>query len=110
MGGSSMAPAADRLGADPAFEAAAVRILREMRLMRLLGTSADHAHQRYGASCLIVDRTANLDSADIKAEIGHIASVDLWDLDPILWDEANSAAMQVVPAGEVSRIYPVLPA
>jgi hypothetical protein len=105
-----MARAADRIDADPAFEAAAVRILREMRLMRLLGTSADRAHQRYGASCLIVDRSANLDSAEIKAEIGHIAAVDLWDLDPILWDEANAAAMQVVPAGETSRIYPVIPA
>ena len=82
------------------------RIAREIRLMGQLELAAIRAKQRYGASCLIVDRSENLDSADIKAVLGETGLVDLWDIDPILWDDANWAAMRFVPDGHVSIVQP----
>jgi hypothetical protein len=91
---------------DLAFEAAATRILLELRLMRLLGDAADRAFERYGATHITIDRTKSQDSAEVRAMIGDIVEIDLWNLDPLLWDEANDAGMQFVPAGQTSTIYP----
>ena len=101
-----MTRALNRAGHDTALEAAAQRIIHEMRLMRLLGDAADLAYQRYGVTYLTVDRTKSLDSTEIRAMIGDIVEIDLWHLDPLLWDEANAAAMQFVPEGQTSTIYP----
>ena len=101
-----MTRALNRAVHDTALEAAAQRIIREMRLMRLLADTADLAYQRYGVTYLTVDRTKSLDSAEIRAMIGDIVEIDLWHLDPLLWDEANAAAMQFVPEGQTSTIYP----
>ena len=38
--------------------------------------------------------------------LGDIVEIDLWHLDPLLWDEANAAAMKFVPEGQTSTIYP----
>jgi hypothetical protein len=101
-----MTRAPDRTDQDLTIEAAVSRIAREIQLMGLLDAAADRAYHRYGATCLIVDRTANHQSADIKAVIGERDLVDLWDLDPILWDDANWAAIRFVPAGQVSIVHP----
>jgi hypothetical protein len=101
-----MTRALDRSSHDLALEAAAQRIIREMRLMRLLGDAADLAYQRYGVTFLTIDRTRKQDSCEIRAMIGDIVEIDLWHLDPLLWDEANAAAMKFVPEGQTSTIYP----
>ena len=74
--------------------------------MRLLGDAADRAYQRYGVTYLTIDRTKGLDSAEIRAMIGDIVEIDLWHLDPLLWDETNAAAVEFVPEGQTSTIYP----
>jgi hypothetical protein len=78
-----------------------------MRLLLVLETTAEHARERYGATRLIVDRTARADSADIRALIGSDGLVDLWDIDPLLWDDANWAAMRYLPPGHVSIVHPL---
>jgi hypothetical protein len=96
----------DRTENDVALEAAAARIIGEMRLMRALGDAADRAHERYGCTQLRLDRSRSEDSVEIRAMIGDIVEIDLWHLDPLLWDETNAAAMQFVPEGQTSTVYP----
>lgn len=91
---------------DPAIEAGLRRIAREIELMGLLEAVALRASELFGATQLIVERSENLESADIKAVIGETDLVDLWDLDPMLWDDANWAAVRFVPVGEVTIVRP----
>jgi hypothetical protein len=82
-----------------------------MRLLLMLETAAEQARARYGATRLVVDRTVHDDSADIKALLADSDAdsdlVDLWDLDPLLWDDANWAAMRYLPPGHVSIVHPL---
>lgn len=87
-----------------ADSAALSRILREIRLVELLDAATAKAYRRYGANALIIDRSTGPDAADITAVLGGYGKVDLWDLDPLLWDEANWAAVRYVPVGDVTEI------
>lgn len=87
--------------------AAAVRIVREMELMRLLEAAAHRTRESYGATHLVVDRATDPETADIKAAIDGVGLVDLWDLNPILWGDAHWAAMRFVPAGQISIVGPL---
>lgn len=78
----------------------------ELQLLSLLETAAGRVADRYGATALIIDRMAELDSADIRVVIGGLGAVDLWDLDPVLWDDANWAAVRFVAAGQLSVVHP----
>lgn len=82
------------------------RIAREIRLMGQLELTADRAREHYAATCLIIDRSEGHDCADIKVVLAETGLVDLWDLDPILWDDANWAATRFVPEGQVSVVMP----
>jgi hypothetical protein len=98
----------DTREAPVADTAALTRIVREIRLLEMLDGATKKAHDRFGADRLVVDRTIGPDSAEITA-VFHAASgghggVDLWDLDPLLWDEANWAAIRYVPVGDVTEI------
>jgi hypothetical protein len=81
---------------------------RMAELTRLLETAAHYAHEWYGATYLLVDRTTNPDTADVKVLIEGTRLVDLWDLNPILWDDAHWAAIRAVEVGQVSIVRPVL--
>lgn len=78
-----------------------VRLARELQLMGLLEDVATVARRRYGVSRLVVDRGVDGPTAHISAVIGEVDLVDLWRLDPLLWDDANWAATRLVPEGEV---------
>ncbi len=78
-----------------------VRLAREIQLMGLLEDVAMVARKRYGVSRIVVDRAVAGASVHITAVIGEVDLVDLWSLDPLLWDDANWAATRLVPEGEV---------
>ena len=55
-----------------------------------------------------MDRTGNAQTADIKACIDGGRLVDLWDLNPILWDDVHWAAIRQFAVGESAVVRPVL--
>lgn len=77
-------------------------------MQRLLETAAYVACSRFGASHLIIDRSAGGDSCLVTLAFDTETSADLWDLDPLLWDDAQWAALRAVGPGEVRSIKPVL--
>jgi len=99
-------PAAGAPVAASASEAGLARLLWEMQLTGLLEAAAEYANKRYGVSCLIVDRAHADGSTDITALIGGTATFDLWELDPMVWDEANWAATRLLPVGDICVIRP----
>jgi len=93
------------IAADHAFAAAAARIAREIELYCRLEAVADAAAEIWGATHLSVETIDG--GADVLAIFGDEESViDLWDLDPLLWDEANRAAMEFFPVGQTGVIHP----
>lgn len=78
-----------------------VRLARDLQLMGLLEDVAACARRKYGVSRLVIDRAVDGPTAHITAVIGELDVVDLWRLDPLLWDDANWAATRLVPEGEV---------
>ena len=81
---------------------------RRIELQKLLETAAYYARKWYGADYLVVDRTGNPDTADIKAVIAGRGLVDLWNLDFMLWDEAHWAATRLIPVGGLVLAQPFL--
>jgi hypothetical protein len=75
-------------------------------LDRLLQTAAYLACQRFDAQHLVVDRTGELTHVLLKVAGSDL--VDLWTLDPLLWDDAHWAATRAVAAGELRVVAPVL--
>lgn len=84
------------------------QLAREIDLVQLLETGAHRARRWYGAAYLIVDRTGNPATADIKGVIDGSRLVDLWDLDPMLWDDVHWAAIRSIEPGEIRTIQPAL--
>lgn len=80
---------------------------RTTELSRLLETGAYFAYRWHSATFLVVDRTSSPLTADIKAYlVGRL--VDLWDLNPILWDDVHWAATRLVEPGASMIVQPVL--
>lgn len=75
---------------------------------RLLETAAYVACHRFGATHLVVDRSAGGDSCLVRLAFDAEASADLWELDPLLWDDAQWAALRTVRVGEIRAVRPVL--
>jgi|KBSSwiStaDraftv2_1062776.scaffolds.fasta_scaffold22734_4 hypothetical protein len=79
-----------------------------LELDALLETAAHLARSRFGGSFLVVDRTASDETgADIKLHVGGVL-VDLWELDPLLWDDAHWAGIRSVEPGQARLVMPVL--
>lgn len=76
-------------------------------LNALLETAAHVACTRFGGSFLVVDRTGGADATDVKLHIAGVL-VDLWELDPLLWDDAQWAGARAVRAGQARVVMPVL--
>lgn len=72
----------------------------------LLETASYIACAKYAGTHLIVDRSN--DVTDVLLALEHAAPVDLWELDPILWDDAHWAGSRAVPPGTARSIAPVL--
>jgi hypothetical protein len=72
---------------------------------RLLETVAYLACEKYDATHLVVDRSGELTHVLVHVE-GDL--VDLWMLDPLLWDDAHWAAVRLVSAGIRRTVLPVL--
>jgi hypothetical protein len=85
-----------------------VQQARREELQKLLETAAFFAEKWYGARCLVVDRTATRETADIRAYLADGQLVDLWDLNFVLWDEAHWAATRLVPEHGVVLVRPYL--
>jgi hypothetical protein len=81
---------------------------REFELTRLLETGAHFAREWHAVQFLLVDRTGNDATADIKACLAGGRLVDLWDLNPILWDDVHWAAIRLFEAGQSGVVRPVL--
>lgn len=102
---TDLTPAAD-------LDPASVRVLRELQLVGLLEDVATVAAGRYGVTQLVVDRGQEPDAAHITAVVGDLTGtadvryVDLWELDPMLWDDANWAAVRLFPFGDFSVVRP----
>lgn len=80
----------------------------QVELRRLLESVAYCVQQWYGAAYLLIDRTEDPESADIRAYFGGGRLVDLWELNPLLWDDAQWAALRLVPAGSAEIVLPEL--
>lgn len=92
----------------PADTRSDVERARDRELTHLLETAAHFAGQWHGATFLLIDRTGNPATADIKAHLADGRLVDLWDLNPVLWDDAHWAAVRAVPVGSASVVRPAL--
>ncbi len=90
------------------LDAVGAREALNVELQKLLETSAHYAEKWYGATFLLIDRTADPQTAEIKACIPGTGLVDLWDLNFMLWDEAHWAATRLVPAGGTTIAQPYL--
>jgi len=78
-------------------------------LTALLETAAYYAAQWYGARALLIERTgASAVGTTILVIAADGASTDLWQLDPLLWDDVQWAAGLLVDAGEFAVIPPCL--
>ena len=82
--------------------------VRALELTRLLESGAYFARKWHGAEYLLVDRTGNTATADIKACLDGGRLVDLWDLNPILWDDVHWAAIRRFAVAESAVLRPVL--
>lgn len=82
--------------------AALCRIAYEIRLLEMLDEACQEVADRFGADGLIIDRTLGRDLADVHALFEDGTLLDLWDLDPLLWDEVRWAALRYVPDGEIT--------
>ncbi|HEY3737714.1 MAG TPA: hypothetical protein VGL26_09730 [Jatrophihabitans sp.] len=100
--GADEAPVPVRVAA---MDAALLRLVQEIKLVNVLDEVAMKALLCFDAISLIVDRTAE-GSADIEVLFLDGSRKDLWELDPLMWDEANDAAMQYVAQGEKTFIRP----
>jgi hypothetical protein len=72
----------------------------------LLQTASYIACTKYGGTHLIIDRSGDL--TDVLIAVDDATPLDLWDLDPILWDDAHWAGSRSVPAGTRRSVSPVL--
>jgi hypothetical protein len=77
-------------------------------MQRLLETAAYVACARFGASHLVIDRSTGGESCVVRLAFDTETTADLWDLDPLLWDDAQWAGVRAVRAGEVRTVQPVL--
>lgn len=84
--------------------AALSRIVVEIRLLEMLDEACQEVADRFGAAGLIIDRTLGPDLADAHALLDDGSMLDLWDLDPLLWDEVRWAALRYVAEGELTVI------
>ncbi len=87
------------------LSARAARLARLVELTSVLHAAARCAAERHGAAYLLVDRTAG-DTPDIRVLVEHDRLVDLWQLDPLLWDDVHRAAVALVEPGEVRIVRP----
>lgn len=105
-------PSRTDLTAAADLDPASVRVLRELQLVGLLEDVATIAAARFGVTRLVVDRGQEPDAAHITAVVGDVTGgtdvryVDFWELDPMLWDDANWAAVRLFPFGEFSIVRP----
>jgi hypothetical protein len=102
LAGADEAPVPARLAE---MDATLLRLVQEIKQVGLLDEVAMKALLCFDAISLIVDRTGP-DSAEIQVLMSDGTKRDLWDLDPLMWDEANSAAMTCVPQGEKTFVRP----
>jgi len=78
-------------------------------LAALLETAAYYAAQWYGARALLIERTgASAVGTTILVIAADGASTDLWQLDPLLWDDAHWAAQRLVFVGQARVFQPEL--
>ena len=87
---------------------ALARDQRTLELTKLIETATYFAHRWYGATSVLVTRTGNPETASLQAIMRNSTMVDLWDLDPVLWDDAHWAALRFVPVGGMAVFQPVL--
>ena len=80
---------------------------RDAELARLLETGAYLAQKWYGGKFLIVDRVSEPLTADIKMCLPE-RLVDLWDINPILWDDMHWAAIRLITPGTSTVVQPHL--
>ena len=80
---------------------------RDSELVRLLETGAYLAQKWYGGKFLIVDRISEPRTADINVCLPE-RLVDLWDINPILWDDMHWAAIRLIPPGGSTIVRPIL--
>ena len=106
-----MTSSSDR-GGFGALAALGAQDAHAVELQRLIESVAYCAHQWYGAAYLIVDRCADPLVTDVMAYLGSDCGtgrlVDLWDLNPLLWDDAHWAAQRLVFVGEARVVLPEL--
>ena len=88
-----------------AMDAALLRLVQEIKLVGVLDEVAMKALLCFDAISLIVDRTGE-GAADIQVLRADGSRQDLWELDPLMWDEANTAAESCVAQGEKTFIRP----
>jgi hypothetical protein len=84
-----------------------VNRVRADELRRLLETASFFAQLWHGASFLLVDRTQDPAVTHISACIDGTMT-DLWELNPILWDDAAWAGARLVDNGQWMMVKPVL--
>jgi hypothetical protein len=79
---------------------------RTSELDRLLETVTYIACEKYAAQHLVIDRSGELTNVMLRTASSEL--IDLWTVDPLLWDDAHWAATRSVPAGAQRTVYPVL--
>lgn len=87
------------------MDAALLRLVQEIKQVGILEEVALKALLCFDAVSLIIDRTG-IGSAHIDALLADGTKKDLWALDPLMWDEANAAALLHVPQGEKTFVRP----
>ena len=90
------------------FEAMLALEAHRAEMRRLLESVAYCAAQRHQAAYLVVDCSDGADVADIRAYLGDGRLVDLWELDPMLWDDAHWATSRLLPIGTIEVVRPAL--
>ena len=91
-----------------AFGAVHAADAHTVELQRLIESVAYCAQEWYGTAYLIVDRCADPQVVDIRAYLADGRLVDLWDLNPLLWDDAHWAAQRLVLVGQARVVQPEL--
>lgn len=88
-----------------AMDAAMLRLVQEIKLVGILDEVAMKALLCFDAISIVVDRTGE-GSADIQVQRADGSHQDLWELDPLMWDEANTAAESCIAQGEKTVVRP----
>ena len=78
-----------------------------LELTRLLETGAYFAQKWHAGRFVVIDRTGDAETADIRVCLAE-RLVDLWEINPVLWDDMHWAALRLVRPGSTHIVYPVL--